>query len=152
MDILEKLMQCGEKMGLTGEELQKFVSEQQALDREERQQRREMEKLRSEAEKLQVEAEKEKARMVAEMEKEKIKHQEANEKFINKTVERQKERDHEIRVLQMKNDNSRELLDSDHENDDKFEWTKVSKLLPKFNEMEYGTSGLHLSPTHKGQR
>ena len=43
---LEKLMQCGKEMGLTGLELKAFVDEQQAIEREERQQRRQAEKER----------------------------------------------------------------------------------------------------------
>ena len=76
MESLERLMQCGDKMGLTEEELRTFVTEKQAMEREERQRKREIEKEKAEAEKEKAEAEKEKAeaekekaRITAEIEK-----------------------------------------------------------------------------------
>ena len=147
MESFERLMRCGEKMGLTGEELRTFVTEQQALEREERQRKREIEKEKAEAEKEKAEAEKEKARITTEIEKEKMRLEEAkevraNEMFINEAAERQKERDHELKMLQVKSAHSREHLGSDSHND-KFEWSKVSKLLPKFNEKDLTKFFLH---------
>ena len=162
MESLERLMQCGDKMGLTGEELRTFVTAQQTLEREERQRKREIEKEKAEAEKEKAEAEnekaeaekeraeaeKEKAQITAEIEKEKMRLEEAkevraSEMFINEAAERQKERDHELKMLQMKSARSREYLGSDSDNDDKFEWSKVSKLLPKFNEKDLTKFFLH---------
>ena len=155
MESLERLMQCGDNMGLTGEELRTFVTEQQAMEREERQRKREIEKEKAEAEKEKAEAEKEKAeaekekaRITAEIEKEKLRLEEAkevraSEMFINEAAERQKERDHELKILQMRSTRSREHLGSDSDNDDKFEWSKVSKLLPKFNEKDLTKFFLH---------
>ena len=155
MESLERLMQCGDKMGLTGEELRTSVTEQQVMEREERQRKREIEKEKAEAEKekaeaekVKAEAEKEKARITDEIEKEKLRLEEAkevraSEMFINEAAERQKERDHELKILQMRSTRSREHLGSDSDNDDKFEWSKVSKLLPKFNEKDLTKFFLH---------
>ena len=155
MESLERLMQCGDKMGLTGEELRTFATEQEALEREEGQRKREIEKERAEEEKEKAEAEKEKpeaeketTHITAEIEKEKMQLEEAkevraSEMFINEAAERQKERDLDLKMLQMKSARSPEYLGSDSDNDDKFEWSKVSKLLPKFNEKDLTKFFIH---------
>ena len=137
MESLGNLMSWGKELGLTGEELQAFVVKQQKIKIEERQ-------LRRETEKQVAEAEKEKALLAIELEKKRIRHEQAqevraHERFINEAAERQKEREHELKKLELKG-KPQELTNED---EDKFEWTKVSKLLPKFNEKDLPKFFLH---------
>ncbi|XP_078697349.1 uncharacterized protein LOC144925266 [Branchiostoma floridae x Branchiostoma belcheri] len=85
MDLLE----AGEKLGLSGEELRRFVGEQQARERDERAEERELEKLRLEAERLKIEAEeKDKER---EIEIEKLKFEAERQKVENEEKERERQ-------------------------------------------------------------
>ena len=169
---LEKLMQCGKEMGLTGLELKAFVDEQQAIEREERHRRRqaeqvmadaelkkaskyaEAEKIKAEAETTVAQAEKDRVHLAVQLEKEKFRHEQerirheqelevrASEKFLNEAAERQKERDHELKKLELRR-NRQDTPDESVQSEDKFEWTKVSKLLPKFNEKDLSKFFLH---------
>ncbi|XP_019632638.1 PREDICTED: uncharacterized protein LOC109476193 [Branchiostoma belcheri] len=85
MDLLE----AGEKLGLSGEELRRFVGEQQARERDERAEERELEKLRLEAERLKIEAEeKDKERQI---EIEKLKFEAERQKVENEEKERKRQ-------------------------------------------------------------
>ena len=66
---LDKLMSQGKELGLTGDELRKFVEGQQAAEREERAARRQFEKEQSEAKR---QYEKEQAKIQLEKEQAKI--------------------------------------------------------------------------------
>ncbi|KAI8480742.1 hypothetical protein Bbelb_415350 [Branchiostoma belcheri] len=89
MTVRGRLLAAGEKLGLSGEELRRFVGEQQARERDERAEERELEKLRLEAERLKIEAEeKDKER---EIEIEKLKFEAERQKVENEEKERERQ-------------------------------------------------------------
>ncbi|XP_066274695.1 uncharacterized protein [Branchiostoma lanceolatum] len=89
---MDKYIEAGEKLGLAGEDLLKFVQQQQAVEREDRAKERELEKLKVEAEEREKERQREAEKLKLEAEEKEKERQREVEKRRFEAEEKEKER------------------------------------------------------------
>ncbi|CAH1242223.1 GIN1 [Branchiostoma lanceolatum] len=93
---MDKYIEAGEKLGLAGEDLLKFVQQQQAVEREDRAKERELEKLKVEAEEREKERQRETEKLKLEAEEKEKERQREAEKLKLEAEEKEFERQREV--------------------------------------------------------